>query len=208
MVVGDVLDDGRRLVTLLADDLLDAYGEVPLPPYIHVTLADASRYQTVYANEPGSVAAPTAASTSPRTPRRPRCHGRRSNGSSFGWSWHVSSDLHRHRGRAHHAHRALRDPTRRLGAHPTGERAPSNERIALRTLESAHFQRLAGETDLFITRGYEFGVVDRLLTNFHVPRSSLLVLVDAFVGSDRWKALYAEALANDYRFLSLATPCC
>ena len=73
----------------------------------------------------------------------------------------------------------------------------------VRALESwAATGCVAGRTDLFIRRGFEFRVVDRLLTNFHVPRSSLLVLVDAFVGP-RWRELYAEALADDYRFLSL-----
>lgn len=72
----------------------------------------------------------------------------------------------------------------------------------VRALESAAATgRLAGTTELFISRGFRFQVVDRLLTNFHLPRSSLLVLIDAFVGP-RWRDLYDVALADDYRFLS------
>jgi len=202
--VVDVLSDGRRVVRLLADDLLERAGEVPLPPYITTPLADPERYQTVYANDPGSVAAPTA-------------------------GLHITSDvLRRFTEREIDlvtidlrvglgtfrpiATESVLDHAMHTEAYEiepaVWERIQTAKRVVaigtttVRTLESAAISgSLSGRTELFIHRGFEWNVVDVLLTNFHVPRSSLLVMVDAFVG-DRWRQLYELALAEDYRFLS------
>ena len=203
--VDAVLDDGRRVVTLFEDDLLDRIGEMPLPPYIHTALADPERYQTVYANEPGSVAAPTAglhltpellADLEAMGVQIERVELRVGLGTFRPISTDAISDHTMHTER----YRITPETWARIRS---AKRVVAVGTTVVRTLESAFaLDQLEGPTDLFISRGYEFGVVDRLLTNFHVPRSSLLVLVDAFLGSDRWKALYAEALANDYRLLS------
>lgn len=203
--VDGVLDDGRRLVTLYADDLLDRIGEVPLPPYIHTTLDDPDRYQTVYANEPGSVAAPTAGlHLTPELLDDLEAAGiaivRIELRVGLGTFRPITTDTIE----AHTMH------TERYRIEPEAWQQITNAKrvvavgtTVVRTLESAAaLGQLEGPTDLFISRGYEFAVVDRLLTNFHVPRSSLLVLIDAFLGCDRWKALYRDAIANDYRMLS------
>ena len=210
----DALPDGRRIVRLLADDLLERAGEVPLPPYIHEPLQDRDRYQTVYANQAGSVAAPTAG-----------LHltdevlaGLESSGIELarielrvglGTFRPISSESD---SRSHHAHEAY-DVTesvwRRIQtAKAEGRRVVAVGTTTVRTLESvaARFEAegeaaLSGRTDLFIHRGFNWQVVDVLLTNFHVPRSSLLVMIDAFVG-DAWQAIYSEAKTEGYRFLS------
>lgn len=211
--VGGVLgDDGRRRVDLLADgagdlDLLVAHGEVPLPPYIHERISDPERYQTVYAREPGSVAAPTA-------------------------GLHLTEDLiarivakgvtvvavelivglgtfrpvttERVEDHPMHAER-YRIPPETLGAIAgvrAGGRVVAVGTTVVRALESwATTGVTDGSTELFIHGDHRFEVVDALMTNFHVPRSSLLALVEAFVGP-RWRDLYETALAEGYRFLS------
>lgn len=195
-------------VTLLGDgdalDLLAAYGEMPLPPYITTPLTDVARYQTVYASDPGSAAAPTAGlhftpelltslqssgvgvarvelivgldTFQPMTVEDPRDHRIHSE------RYRVGADVLE---RCREAQRVVAIGT-----------------TATRALESAAtFGELEGRTRLFIHRGYEFKLVDLLMTNFHVPKTTLLVMIDAFVGS-RWRRLYEDALAHDYRFLS------
>ena len=204
VVVGDDLGDGRRLVEIVASDLLERAGEVPLPPYIHGQLDDAERYQTVFARNPGSVAAPTAGlhlthellaeleASGVEVVRvelrvgigtfRPISVDHVGEHQMHGESYVVSPDVWE---RITNASRVVAVGT-----------------TVVRTLESvAASGQLEGRTELFINRGYDWQVVDTLLTNFHVPRSSLLVLVDAFVGPV-WKTIYGEALAEDYRFLS------
>lgn len=199
-----VLDDGRRVLRVLADDLLERAGAVPLPPYIHEPLDDPERYQTVYADEPGSVAAPTAGlhltdDVLARLEARGIGLERVELRVGLGTFRPISTDsvldheMHEERYRI--------DPAvwDRIRAAP---RVVAIGTTTVRTLESAAITgQLAGRTDLFIHRGFDWQVVDVLLTNFHVPRSSLLVMVDAFVG-DRWRDLYATALAENYRFLS------
>ena len=213
--VGEVLgDDGRRRVTIHGgtdDDLtvLAAVGEVPLPPYIHEPLADVERYQTVYAQRPGSVAAPTAG-LHLTDALLDRC---REKGVTvlrvelvvgLGTFRPVLVDrVEDHPMHAEH-YRIPSDTADALGRRP-GD-APGQVvavgTTVVRALESwAATGRVEGATDLFIHGRYPFQVIDRLLTNFHVPRSSLLALVEAFVGP-RWRDLYAEALAEGYRFLS------
>lgn len=202
-------DDGRRQVTVHggADDdlaVLAQVGEVPLPPYIHEPLTDPERYQTVYARTPGSVAAPTAGLHLTDDVLR-RCREAGAEVATvdlvvgLGTFRPITAatvedhPMHAERYRVPDATRALLDGDRRVLAVGT---------TVVRALESyAATGEAAGATRLFIRDGHPWAVVDRLLTNFHVPRSSLLALVRAFVGT-RWRDLYAEALAEGYRFLS------
>lgn len=202
--VVEVLSDGRRRLRLFVDDLLERAGEVPLPPYITEPLADPERYQTVYANEPGSVAAPTAGLH--LTPEILDAFGDRGIGVArvdlrvglgtfrpIATESVLDHDMHTE---SYRIEPAVWDQVR------AAERVVAIGTTTVRTLESAAATGdLAGRTDLFIHRGFEWKVVDVLLTNFHVPRSSLLVMIDAFVG-DRWRDIYREALEEGYRFLS------
>ncbi|MEZ5180794.1 MAG: tRNA preQ1(34) S-adenosylmethionine ribosyltransferase-isomerase QueA [Acidimicrobiales bacterium] len=209
--VGEVLgDDGRRAVTVHggADDdlaVLAAVGEVPLPPYIHEPLGDVDRYQTVYARSPGSVAAPTAG-LHLTDDVLSACRAAGAEVATvelvvgLGTFRPITTDavedhpMHAERYRIPDATReALDHGDRRVLAVGT---------TVVRALESyAASGEAVGATSLFIRDGHPWALVDRLLTNFHVPRSSLLVLVRAFVGP-RWRDLYAVALQEGYRFLS------
>jgi S-adenosylmethionine:tRNA ribosyltransferase-isomerase len=208
--VGDDLGEGRRRVELALGDsaglleVLDRHGVVPLPPYITEPLADPARYQTTYAEHPGSVAAPTAGLH--LTPQV--IDGIRAAGAAvhpvelvvgLGTFRPIATDaVEDHQ---MHAER-YRVPEPTMSACGSAERVVAVGTTTVRALESAAASGdLAGRTELFIHGDRPFAVVDALLTNFHQPRSSLLVLVDAFVGP-RWRDLYAEALAEGYRFLS------
>lgn len=199
----DVLDDGRRLVRLLVDPA--AVGTVPLPPYITRPLADPERYQTVYARRAASSAAPTAG-LHLTDDVLDRCRERGIGVAAV--ELVVGLDTFRpvvaDRAEDHVMHsEAYNVPsaTWEAVASATG-RVVAVGTTSVRALESAAATgALSGRTDLFIHGDYPFKVVDLLLTNFHMPRSSLLLLLDAFVGP-RWRDLYALALAEGYRFLS------
>jgi S-adenosylmethionine:tRNA ribosyltransferase-isomerase len=179
-------------------------GRIPLPPYIHHALADAERYQTVFARHPGSVAAPTAglhltpavlAGIGSAGATLVRVELRVGLGTFRPVTAERVADHEMHGERYRVGPGAWRTITgaRRVVAVGT---------TVVRTLETAAATgELEGTSHLFIRRGFDWRVVDTLLTNFHVPRSSLLVLLDAFVGP-RWKELYRVALADGYRFLS------
>ena len=212
--VGEVLgDDGRRRVVVHGgtdDDLavLAAVGEVPLPPYIHEPLADPERYQTVYARHPGSVAAPTAGlHLTDAVLDRCRARGITIERVELvvGLGTFRPIAVERVEDHPMHAER-YRIPAETAAAvaaqQARGGRVVAVGTTVVRALESwAATGEPEAATSLFIHGAYPFAVVDRLLTNFHVPRSSLLALVEAFVGS-RWRDLYAEALGGGYRFLS------
>ena len=193
---------------------LDAYGQLPLPPYIDrlVEDSDASRYQTVYARAPGAVAAPTAGLHFD-PPMLDRLAGM-GVASAF-VTLHVGAgtfqpvrveDI-----AEHHMHSELYDiPTATVlairQARARGGRICAVGTTSLRALESAtrngELQAGFDETNLFITPGYRFRVVERLITNFHLPRSTLLMLVAAFGGQDLLRRAYAHAVAERYRFFS------
>jgi S-adenosylmethionine:tRNA ribosyltransferase-isomerase len=192
----EALGDGRWLVRL--DGEPD--GEVPLPPYIDEPLADADRYQTVYADEPGSAAAPTA--------------GLHFTAETLGRldvarvTLHVGLDTFRPLStelvEAHtiHGERYSVSPgewARIAGA----ERVLAVGTTTTRVLETVtRGGSLSGRTDLFITPGFSFRRVDALLTNFHLPRSTLLALVMAFAGIEETRELYRQAVERRYRFYS------
>lgn len=210
VVVDDDLGEGRRLVHLrLAErtQLLDAlarHGTVPLPPYITTPLDDPERYQTTYAVEPGSVAAPTAGlHLTPRVLDAIRATGALVKPVELVVGLGTFRPIATATVEAHtmHAER-YRVPADTLAACEAAGRVVAIGTTSVRALESAAATgELAGRTDLFIHGSRPFALVGALVTNFHQPRSSLLVLIDAFIGP-RWRDLYAEALREGYRFLS------
>jgi S-adenosylmethionine:tRNA ribosyltransferase-isomerase len=206
--VNDDLGDGRRVVHLeLAGSVLDAldrHGEVPLPPYIHSELDDPDRYQTVFAERPGSVAAPTAGlHLTPQVLERIAATGAEIHPIELVVGLGTFRPITVDRVEDHIMHAERYDvPLATMEACRRAERVVAIGTTVTRALESAAASdQLAGRTDLFIHGDHRWRVVDAMVTNFHVPRSSLLVMIDAFVGP-RWRDLYQHALHGGYRFLS------
>lgn len=212
--VGDVIgEDGRRWVDVHGGSedadlaVLAAVGEVPLPPYIHEPLADPDRYQTVYANQPGSVAAPTAG-LHLTDAVLDRCRARGVTVVPIellvGLGTFRPITAERVEDHPMHAER-YRIPAASAAAiegRDAAGRVVAVGTTVVRALESwAATGEAEGATRLFIHGHHPFLVVDRLLTNFHVPRSSLLALVQSFAGPG-WRDLYRTALGEGYRFLS------
>jgi S-adenosylmethionine:tRNA ribosyltransferase-isomerase len=196
--VGERTADGGRVVTSLVPDLL-AYGRLALPPYIHAEL-----YQTVYSDRPGSVAAPTAGlHLTPGVLEACRRRGVVVADVDLAVGLGTFRPIKTERVDEHAMHsERYRVPPATWDACHRARRVVAVGTTVVRTLESAAATgRLEGRTELFIRPGFEFQVVNALLTNFHQPRSSLLVLLEAFAGP-RWRDLYALALSEAYRFLS------
>ncbi|MFN8024459.1 MAG: tRNA preQ1(34) S-adenosylmethionine ribosyltransferase-isomerase QueA [Acidimicrobiales bacterium] len=187
-------------------DLLARFGEMPLPPYITTPLPTErrDRYQTVYAAEPGSAAAPTAGlHLTPALLDRLSARGVELERVELVVGLDTFQPVSVDDPRDHKIH------SERFAVRPEVlERCRAARRVvavgttSVRALESAAaFGRTDGRTELFIHRPYDWQVVDVLMTNFHLPRTTLLLMIDAFVGP-RWRRLYDEALAQGYRFLS------
>ncbi len=216
---GRLLDDpvdGEATLDLQADGdvgvALQREGQVPLPPYVRVPLTDPERYQTVYADRPGSAAAPTAGLhfTQPLL-RRVEAHGVEIARVELQVGLDTfrpiaTKELVDHR--IHSERFELTEETAEAVARTSdsGGRIVAVGTTVVRVLETCaagtgRVRSGSGRTELFITPGYRFQIVDGLLTNFHVPASSLVVLVAAFMGT-AWRRSYAHALARGYRFLS------
>jgi S-adenosylmethionine:tRNA ribosyltransferase-isomerase len=202
--------DGTRRVTLQMPTGLDPtealarYGLVPLPPYIGTPLADPERYQTVYAERPESVAAPTAGlHLTAGVLDACRAAGADIVPLELAVGLGTFRPIAAPRVEDHRLHpERYRIPSTTLDACRSARRVVAIGTTVVRALEaSAVGGELAGRTGLFIHRPFDWQVVDVLLTNFHLPRSSLLVLLDAFMGP-RWRELYGIALMKGYRFLS------
>lgn len=194
------------------EDLLDRAGEVPLPPYITEPLEDSERYQTIFATTVGSAAAPTAA-----LHFTPRLVGELQRGGIDVAEIELDVGLDTFRPIAteriedHLMHReSFRVPITAANAiataHRRGSRVIAVGSTAARTLETAADDRGGvvpgvGESGLFIAPGYRLRVIDGLITNFHAPRTTLIVMIAALVGP-RWRSIYDTALARGYRFLS------
>ena len=194
--------------------LLDAFGHVPLPPYItHADAADdAARYQTVFAQRPGAVAAPTA---SLHFDEAVLAALAQRGVASAQVTLHVGAGTFQPVRSATLAEHKMHSEWYEVGAatvaaiartRAAGGRIVAAGTTTLRALESAALggalRATTGETDIFITPGFDFQVVDRLLTNFHLPRSTLLMLVSAFAGHAHMHALYRHAIEAQYRFFS------
>jgi S-adenosylmethionine:tRNA ribosyltransferase-isomerase len=191
-------------------------GEAPLPPYIrrpHPRADDRERYQTIYAREPGAIAAPTAGLHFSE-PLFQRLEARGVETAEV--VLHVGPGTFRplddeslREGRLHRERYELGDATAGAVARTRdrGGRVIAVGTTSVRVLESCasgdgQVMPGSGETDIFLRPGSSFSVVDGLITNFHLPRSSLLLLVAAFAGRERVLSAYAEAIARDYRFYS------
>lgn len=206
--VGDHLADGRRRVRLDTGDVeaaLARHGELPLPPYLHQGLDDPARYQTVFAARPGSVAAPTAGLH--LTPEvMAACEDAGATIARLDLSVGLATfrPVTAERLEDHEVHEepyAVPAETMRLCE--AAERVVAIGTTTVRALETAAATgELAGRSRLLIHGAHRWRVVDALLTNFHLPRSTLLLLVESFVGP-HWRELYDVALAERYRFLSL-----
>ncbi len=210
--VGGELGDGRRLVRPLHDGellaALDESGVAPLPPYIHERLDDEERYQTVFARQPGSAAAPTAGlHLTSSVLERMAARGLQVLTVELVVGLDTFRPITEQQVEHHEIHSERYEvPVETWAAVEDavaeGRRVVAVGTTTVRALESAAtLGRLSGRTRLFITPGYRFKVVDVMMTNFHLPRSSLLAMVEAFTGP-HWRDLYATALERDYRFLS------
>jgi S-adenosylmethionine:tRNA ribosyltransferase-isomerase len=186
--------------------VLERCGSVPLPPYIrHVpNAADAERYQTVYAERPGAVAAPTAGLHFDRALlERIEARGARLARVTLHVGAGTFQPVRTEEVEMHRMHSEAYDVPRETMDAIAGRRVLAVGTTALRALESAALTgQLRGETSLFVHPGFQFLLVDRLLTNFHLPRSSLLMLVAAFAGLENIRRAYAHAIRERYRFFS------
>lgn len=208
----DPVHDDRFLLRFEAPvlEVLEQLGELPLPPYIDhkPTTEDDARYQTVYAQTPGSVAAPTAGLHFDEA----LLAALAAQGvQSAHVTLHVGSgtfapvkheDLSQH---VMHSEWCVLPPetSEKVAATKArGGRVVAVGTTSLRTLESLSGQAGERDTNLFITPGYRFNTVDRLITNFHLPKSTLMMLVSAFAGYDQIRRAYAHAISQRYRFFS------
>jgi S-adenosylmethionine:tRNA ribosyltransferase-isomerase len=212
--------EGRGAPSLTA--VLDTIGEIPLPPYIESArresggapaVDDRDRYQTVYASAPGAVAAPTAGLHF--TPEL--LEALKAKALDFAFvTLHVGAgtflpvkteDLSQHRMHAEYGEVSAAAAQAVNATRARGGRVICVGTTALRLIESAagedgHARPFAAETDIFITPGYRFRVADGLMTNFHLPKSTLFMLVSAFAGQARMREAYAHAIQTGYRFYS------
>lgn len=209
--IGTDLGQGRRLVRPAGPagigwslDRLEEAAAVALPPYIGAPIADPERYQTVFARRPGSVAAPTAGLhlTEPLL-EKIRARGATVVPLELAIGLDTFRPVTADRLDDHVMHReSYRVPEATAEAVAAARRVVAVGTTAVRALETwAATGEASGHSGLFIRRPFHWRVVDALMTNFHLPRSTLLCLVDAFVGP-RWRFLYEMALAEGYRFLS------
>ena len=213
--------EGIRRVRLTSESGIDRLGEMPLPPYIHRRLRDPERYQTVYAEEPGSAAAPTAGlHFTAELLEEARARGVETAFVTL----HVGLDTFRPVSEDNPEEHAIHTEYYEMPAETaevlTRARAEGRPVIAVgttsvRTLEQvgrdreeselgkgAPIEAASGQADLFILPGHQFRLVDGMITNFHLPRSTLVMLVSAFAGRENILAAYQEAIEERYRFYS------
>jgi len=186
------------------DALVERIGEMPLPPYITQRLSDASRYQTVYAQTAKSAAAPTAGlHFTPELLAQVRAVGVPIVSVELVVGLDTFAPVTVDDPRDHVMHtESYHVPAETLAVVQAAKRVVAVGTTATRAIESVGATgKTSGRTDLFITRGFRFSHVDLLMTNFHMPRTTLLLMIDAFVG-ERWRGLYQHAIEQHYRFLS------
>lgn len=209
----DTLDGGNRLVRFGYEgdfyDILDRIGQMPLPPYITEKLKDKDRYNTIYCRETGSAAAPTAGL---HFTEREFKRAREMGVDTAYVTLHVGlgtfrpvkeDDILKHK--MHTEHYSIPEETARKirECKERGGRVIAVGTTSCRTLESAaQSGKLSDDTSIFIYPGYEFKCIDGLITNFHLPESTLIMLVSAFLGRDKTLAAYKSAIDERYRFFS------
>ena len=215
--VVDVLENGNRIIVFeyegIFEQVLDSLGEMPLPPYIHEKLNDKDRYQTVYAKEIGSAAAPTAG-----------LHFTKELLSKLKEKGIIIKEITLHVGLGtfrpvnvedvtkHKMHSEFYSMDKETAEELNKAKKENRKIIAVgttttRTLETImnlynEFKECSGFTDIFIYPGYEFKAIDALITNFHLPKSTLVMLVSAFAGKENILNAYKIAVDNKYRFFS------
>lgn len=210
-------EEGIRKYKFIYDgillEILERLGEMPLPPYIHEKLKDKDRYQTVYATNLGSSAAPTAGlHFTPELLKKIEDKGVE----ILYVTLHVGlgtfrpvtvSDVTKHKMHTEEYYMSSEVAKRLQSAKMSGKRIVSVGTTTVRVLETIYskygcFKECHDETNIFIYPGYEFKAVDALITNFHLPKSTLLMLVSAFSSKDIIMNAYKEAINNNYRFFS------
>ena len=215
--VVDIVEEGNRLIQFtyegIFEEILDKLGQMPLPPYITHQLKDKNRYQTVYAKHDGSAAAPTAGlHFTPELLEEIRAKGVNIAHVTLHVGLGTFRPVKVEDVTQHHMHSefyvveedqaALINETKKKGG-----KIISVGTTSLRTLESAStedgiLKAGSGWTDIFIYPGYRFKIVDRLITNFHLPEATLIMLVSALAGKEHIMAAYEEAVKDKYRFFS------
>jgi S-adenosylmethionine:tRNA ribosyltransferase-isomerase len=210
-----ILDGSERLIRFSEpiEPYFSKVGNVPLPPYIHEKLDDPERYQTVYAKEPGSAAAPTAGlHFTPRLLEELQVKGVRIAYVTLHVGLDTFAPVNEENPEEHKIHTEWCELTQET-ADAINETCERGGRViavgttSVRTLESvanlhSPISAFVGPTSLFILPGYQYKVVDAMITNFHLPKSTLLMLVSAFAGRERILATYETAVREGYRFFS------
>lgn len=215
--VREIVEEGNRVIHFeyqgIFEEVLDALGEMPLPPYITHKLQDPTRYQTVYAKWEGSAAAPTAGlHFTPQLLDEVREKGMDIVPVTLHVGLGTFRPVKEENVLDHHMHEewysVSEDAAERINAaRESGHRVICVGTTSCRTIESAagedgRIRAGSGDTRLFIYPGYQFKVTDRLITNFHLPESTLLMLVSALAGREHILAAYEEAVRERYRFFS------
>lgn len=213
----DIGEDGIRKFKFIYDgiflEILDKLGEMPLPPYIHEKLEDKNRYQTVYAKKEGSAAAPTAGLHFTKELIQ-KLKDKGVNIEEI--TLHVGlgtfrpvavESVENHKMHSEYYEMDEKTANRLNRAKKEGKRIISVGTTSTRTLETimnlyGEFKECSGWTDIFIYPGYEFKAIDALITNFHLPKSTLVMLVSAFAGKENIMNAYKTAVENKYRFFS------
>ena len=210
-------DFGGRIVKFnylgIFEEILDRLGATPLPPYIHEKLADKERYQTVYSREQGSAAAPTAGLHFTKE----QLADLKASGINLGFvTLHVGLGTFRpvnedviEKHVMHKEYYSISQETADLimNTKKAGKRVIAVGTTSIRTMESAadgvgQISGKSGWTDIFIYPGYEFKLVDAIITNFHLPKSTLIMLISAFAGREFVLEAYKKAVEEKYRFFS------
>lgn len=215
--VVEVKDNGNRIVEFYYDgifeEVLDSLGEMPLPPYIHERLEDRERYQTVYSKENGSAAAPTAGLHFTEELLKKI----KEKGINIAYvTLHVGlgtfrpvkvDKIEEHEMHSEYYHLSKEDADIINATKKRGNKVISVGTTSTRTLETiadenGNVEETSGWTSIFIYPGYKFKIVDRLITNFHLPESTLIMLVSTLAGQDHVMNAYNEAVKEKYRFFS------
>ena len=221
LLVGEVLEiveEGNRLIQFtyegVFEEILDQLGQMPLPPYITHELKDKNRYQTVYAKYEGSAAAPTAGlHFTPQLLEKVKEKGVEIAEVTLHVGLGTFRPVKVEDVTQHHMHSEFYEVTEEAASIIKNTKARGGRVICVgttscRTIESAaarfdgDIKACSGWTDIFIYPGYQFRLLDGLITNFHLPESTLLMLVSALAGKERVLAAYEEAVKEKYRFFS------
>ena len=215
--VVDIVEEGNRLVKFsyegIFEEILDQLGQMPLPPYIHHQLQDKNRYQTVYAKHDGSAAAPTAGlHFTPELLEKIREKGVKIAHVTLHVGLGTFRPVKVEDVTEHHMHSEfyiveedqakLINETKQAGGKIVAVGTTSCRTLESATGEDGILKAGSGWTDIFIYPGYQFKLIDRLITNFHLPESTLVMLVSALAGKENIMAAYEEAVKMRYRFFS------